>query len=57
MKYVTIDHTWKATTQIELSDEDYDMLMENLDNFCSWPDSVVDELDTNGAYLADWEVH
>jgi hypothetical protein len=52
VKLVTIHSTWKATaTNVEVPDDFSDDLPLE-----EWPEDVLEQVNSGGAYLADWEV-
>tara|TARA_R110002020_G_scaffold1459_6_gene6590 strand:+ start:571 stop:744 length:174 start_codon:yes stop_codon:yes gene_type:complete len=56
MKTITINTTWHAYDTIEVSDEDYDLIMENPDNLTNWPMEFCEQFDASGAELVDWDL-
>lgn len=48
MKTITVHTTWKATDRVEVPDD--------FEDDGSLNDAWADQVDSSGAYLADWEV-
>jgi len=47
--------TWSSTTEHEISDEEYQKIEEASHHLESYPDHMLEEVDSSTAELVDWD--